>query len=388
MNEERERIAWVDIAKTIGILLVIYGHIVQSMQRAAAPGIFFQYKFIYSFHMPLFFMLSGFFFKKRNLSVPQKIKSVILKRLVPVLFFELILIPIWPIYLYLKFGYIDFTLLGDKFISFVCGNPAFNGITWFLVCLFVVELIAIFVIDKVEKVSIGLLIAALFFNFSLVLTGNMKAAEQSFGISKNFWYLHEALVAFGFYAFGYSIFRYIKKLSKLNILWRLFLLVVFCALTILTYNLNQPVSDVVLMKVSRHGDSTLFLISAFSGSFFVIMPSSLIPRSKFLDLLGRNTLVLLGTSGFFHSFVNSYLIGKFPHLDSLFLATGFGILITAFNVLLSVPAIKVLNRYLPQLVAKPYHPGSLLPDLTLIKLDRLNRILQKAISALGSIHED
>lgn len=57
---------WVDYAKAIGIILVVYGHV--------APGIFnaglivneelylLVQKFIYSFHMPLFFFLSGLFF--------------------------------------------------------------------------------------------------------------------------------------------------------------------------------------------------------------------------------------------------------------------------------------------------------------------------------------
>lgn len=53
------RYAMLDIARGIGILLVIYGHFLQSFFQPDAPFIFQQYQFIYSFHMPLFFILSG-----------------------------------------------------------------------------------------------------------------------------------------------------------------------------------------------------------------------------------------------------------------------------------------------------------------------------------------
>jgi len=52
-----KRIEYIDIAKGIGILLVVMGH-----NDFALVSPFF-YKFIYAFHMPLFFFLSGMFFK-------------------------------------------------------------------------------------------------------------------------------------------------------------------------------------------------------------------------------------------------------------------------------------------------------------------------------------
>ncbi len=53
----KERIGYIDIAKGIGILLVAMGHTGLSL---VAP---YLHKLIYSFHMPLFFFLSGYFFK-------------------------------------------------------------------------------------------------------------------------------------------------------------------------------------------------------------------------------------------------------------------------------------------------------------------------------------
>lgn len=47
-NFDRQRIDWIDFAKGITILLVIIGHNVSGPLRGA----------IFSFHMPLFFILS------------------------------------------------------------------------------------------------------------------------------------------------------------------------------------------------------------------------------------------------------------------------------------------------------------------------------------------
>ncbi len=60
-----ERTDWVDYAKGIGIILVVYGHLLSSGLHAglAIPESFFLLSdsLVYSFHMPLFFLLAGLF---------------------------------------------------------------------------------------------------------------------------------------------------------------------------------------------------------------------------------------------------------------------------------------------------------------------------------------
>ncbi len=57
---------WVDYAKAIGIVLVVYGHVARGLFNAGIPMDVPLYErvdsSIYSFHMPLFFFLSGIFF--------------------------------------------------------------------------------------------------------------------------------------------------------------------------------------------------------------------------------------------------------------------------------------------------------------------------------------
>lgn len=68
-NKNENRIDWVDISKGLGIILVIIGHCVY------LGGLI--HNWIFSFHMPLFFILSGIFIRKIKLN--SFIKKTIFK---------------------------------------------------------------------------------------------------------------------------------------------------------------------------------------------------------------------------------------------------------------------------------------------------------------------
>lgn len=61
----RPRITWVDYAKGVGIFLVVFGHVLRGLHSSQiitdSPAYFLSDSAIYSFHMPLFFLLSGLF---------------------------------------------------------------------------------------------------------------------------------------------------------------------------------------------------------------------------------------------------------------------------------------------------------------------------------------
>jgi uncharacterized membrane protein YcfT len=60
-----DRIAWIDCARGIGISLVVIGHVLRGLVAASilprSNAVVFVDYWIYSFHMPLFFLLSGMF---------------------------------------------------------------------------------------------------------------------------------------------------------------------------------------------------------------------------------------------------------------------------------------------------------------------------------------
>jgi fucose 4-O-acetylase-like acetyltransferase len=69
----KSRLDWIDYAKGVGIIFVVFGHVIKGLNTANLIDSKFYYyavNFVYSFHMPLFFILSGYFFysslKKRG----------------------------------------------------------------------------------------------------------------------------------------------------------------------------------------------------------------------------------------------------------------------------------------------------------------------------------
>jgi acyltransferase len=88
-KEKAVRIFWIDIAKAYGIILVFYGHFVERLSELGYDAAFIQLKFIYSFHMPLFFIICGYFYKKNNSIFSDFLKYQLASRLLPVIFFNL-----------------------------------------------------------------------------------------------------------------------------------------------------------------------------------------------------------------------------------------------------------------------------------------------------------
>lgn len=80
-----------DVVKGFAVIMVILGHCIQELYGADYSGnmLYFQnelYQFVYSFHMPLFMLISGYF-AYNGMGSPQKCVKRILKCLVPVFVF-------------------------------------------------------------------------------------------------------------------------------------------------------------------------------------------------------------------------------------------------------------------------------------------------------------
>lgn len=88
MTQTIKRLDHIDIAKAIGLLLVIYGHTFRMSMRAAHPWCAFSYTFVYRFHVPLLFLLSGMGCtltaqKNRSLSARQFVRKKARSLLLP-----------------------------------------------------------------------------------------------------------------------------------------------------------------------------------------------------------------------------------------------------------------------------------------------------------------
>ena len=128
---------WVLIAKGIGIILVVIGHFSPKL----APNYWVEIiKIIYSFHMPLFFLLSGFLFNNEKYSYLMLIKLKIKRLLYP-------FISIATIFFIIKYSSgLIFNLenpvkIGNVFS--LLSNPlkSYMPLLWFIYALFMIFLI-------------------------------------------------------------------------------------------------------------------------------------------------------------------------------------------------------------------------------------------------------
>ena len=77
----KQRIQWVDAARGLAMILVVLGHITQKYYRQdiSPASTYVIYKVIYSFHIPLFMMISGYMFHRAYVDQDGEIKGARLK---------------------------------------------------------------------------------------------------------------------------------------------------------------------------------------------------------------------------------------------------------------------------------------------------------------------
>ncbi len=138
------RVEYLDIAKGIGILLVYIGH---SSLDENEP----LFQSIYSFHMPLFFMISGLLFSyKRNIGIRKTILGKIVSLLVPYFLFSLI----YGLF-YLMVGTNPLVYLWDGW-----GRVPL----WFIPVLFLIEVFHLLLLEgkNIYKVVVVVILSVLF----------------------------------------------------------------------------------------------------------------------------------------------------------------------------------------------------------------------------------
>ena len=144
----KKRIWVIDAARFYGIGLVYYGHFIERIMYLKNPAAAVHYKFIYSFHMLLFFVLAGYIAKEGALQLGfgKYLKHRLASRLIPYVFFTGLMMVLT---LFITGDFFNLTLpslngyiQGIKLTVF--GLPMFNIPTWFLLCLFSVELVHFF----------------------------------------------------------------------------------------------------------------------------------------------------------------------------------------------------------------------------------------------------
>lgn len=285
---QKGRIPALDIAKGIGILLVVFAHVNYT------PALL---TYIYSFHMPLFFLLSGMLFRKEKYrSFGQFAKRRFFSLICPYLFFYILA-------MILRFG-LDLIQQGFSynlcyvyyryFLQMFIAKNSFAVICaplWFVPCLFLAESIYYFV-AKLKPAWI-LIVCGMLTCAGWLLESRHLALQ----IITLPWSFDSALFAIGFYAIGNlssgCVMSAITKIecskhkTALTIGGALF----FALLLVPVAFGNGKIS--LGSKILNNG--FLLYLSGILGTISVLFASVLLSNSRFLRYCGQNSFCIMAT---------------------------------------------------------------------------------------------
>jgi len=348
------RIGSIDTARFLAIALVFYGHLVEQvmyLDNAAAAA---QYKWVYSFHMPLFYVLSGIVHNERRLTQGwgEQLQRIARGRLVPYAVFALLPaglalagVPGWfpTVDLSSADGYIA------GLISTARGLPAFSIPLWFLASLVVLELLH-GAIGRLWRRNTTLVAAIIGF-YTIGYVFNREVDVLSAGLIV--WMAHVVPLGYAFYLTGILV-RRTGVLERSAPAYAVGLAALAgIALVTLTYDLNEGpfrLLDVVVMMFGTVGHPLLFPLTALVGTATTILIARLLPAWTGLQRLGEITLVIYCLHGFFYHFVNppvaAWMQASLPSASAWVLSVSSAVGVAASLAIGAVAGL-ALQRYGP-----------------------------------------
>ena len=348
---KKDRIVWVDILRGISMLLIVYGHIIIHCDKLSSLN-----EYIMSFHVPIFFMISGFLFSVKK---EMKYKEFVKKK------FQRIMLP------YFIFGFlflIPFVLFGNGIGSILNRENEINilknifGIfygnghdgllrqnssLWFLPCIFVTQQIFYFVEKFNEKYRNG---SKKIFIYSVTAVIVLILGFVSYSIPhiRLPWGIDVAIVLSFFFAIGKIInLLYDKwKDKKINKLIGIILLIV-------GYIFSLQNTAVSCMN-HEYGNYWFFVISAVVTSLGIIFIIQGWKKNRVLEYIGNNTIGIL----IFHKLVIVLFQTKLGIISTQLLHGNIiiqiiiSLLVLILSIISCLIPIEILRKFCPMLIGE------------------------------------
>lgn len=286
MGGGKNRILYLDTAKVIAMFLVVFAHLFSTYSQTRL--------FIYAFHMPFFFLISGVFHKgNRKINIIDPFW----KLLVPCAFYSLVYILLCPLF-EAVINRINITnyinevcfLIKKTVVALKSSGDMANVPCWFLISLYTCRVCmdAILKLNKIYlQVIVLMSILAIAMRFHLPLFGNSTAMILPFYYAG--YMLHDKLMSL----------KYKKQYN--------YIIVVTCVLSVGMSLLNNRVSVHGFMfgSLPYHLNVLVFYINASMGSMALLL-LSLIISLKHCEWISVLATALLPIVGLQWLFINPY----------------------------------------------------------------------------------
>lgn len=317
--EKIKRIDEIDILKGVGIVIMITGHI--------GFGSIYD-KWIHSFHMPMFFIISGFLFNNKNISILTFIKKKARGLLIPYFAFSIIHYFCWLILCFLLHDISINNVIDPLFHIFFINTSGMPiaGALWFLTSLFISEVIY-FILLKYLPTNKRLFLIFLLSIFGCIIP---KFTRLPFAADTS-------LMAIGLFEIGYKMkkSKYINsiKYKSISLLFIIFASII-CFINGYVNVRNGEYSNIILYYLS----STMMTIGLFYICKFYIYNIYL---KDFLKFIGKNSIVYVCLNQIV-LFVPNAILTRFTNIYYLFFAK---LLTLFFSMIILHCFVFLINRY-------------------------------------------
>lgn len=328
------RLNWVDWAKTFGIFLVVFGHSFNPSSSEWSWELELL-NLIYSFHMPLFFFLSGYLFKVKETNFGVYLWKGVKSLIIPYVFLNAVAMIFWLLVMALQH---DFTRVSYYLYHFFIGTghaPA--GPAWFLLSLFFLRAYAYWILKLNKWLQILIVVFA---------------AIMAYVIKIDIWWgADTALMALPFFIAAYYLKQNkgISDCQNIENYSMQLLLLAMCIFITLFLNHIQGRADMHSRLFGNY--PLLYYPCAFAGIFMLISFAKLFNKIslKSIQTISSGTIIIMG----WHGVVIYYLFVFFEILFPPFNAWNEvlqGLLISILVILLLYYPIILVQKYMPIMV--------------------------------------
>ncbi|HSD39953.1 MAG TPA: acyltransferase family protein [Rhodocyclaceae bacterium] len=343
-----ERIATVDNAKAIGIVLVVLGH------ASGVPPL--MAVLVYAFHMPLFFFISGYLLSEARVQEPlsQQLRRLARDLLLPYLLFFALSWAYWLITRDLgnraaKFAGISWSAPLSGLVSGLGSDLIVNPALWFLPCLFTTLLLYAALrrwLSAGPAAIAGLTSAVLAIQVMNTIDGRLP------------WGLDIAWVAMAFVAAGCWLRSqtWAQALNPLHWRWPARALAVVLLATVFV-SLALHMGRVDLNMTFFGPQPLLYVATAASGIALTTLLASQCPPNRLTTWLSRNTLVIFPSHVLVMNFASGFAQLAF-HISPTDLQSPVWMLVSSLLAIAAAAPIGMTLRYLlPQVFDRAASKG-------------------------------
>ena len=322
------RIEYIDLAKGICILLVVLDHIANEGYFSA--GDYPLNEIFEQMRMPLYFMLSGLFFKDYAGGIREFLLRKTNRILIPYLFFIFLL----------RGG----SWLVRNYTGFASSGADIDGIwgpLWFLRCLFFMNVIFAVVYYALRRTHAGRLTQDILLGICMIGIG---VAGYRIGYLR--LNLGTALTCMPLFWAGFVLNRRLHMLQRrIPRGWALGSAVMLFALLHFLY-----VGENYFFSNTYSSPLPQLYLAGFSGSLAILLLSSVIGRLPIISYIGRYSIIVLCT----HMVWVTLLVAFLHFLPEAYRQTGTleSLIFLAVTIALSMSCCWSLSRYLPWFTAQ------------------------------------